>query len=132
VMYEPGKILVVGGSNPQALSSAETIDLNASSPIWRPTGSMHYPRQHATTTLLPNGQVLVTNGTKHGGDPDRNWEDPGQAILPVEIWNPATGVWTVMNSSPEARTYHSNALLLPDGRVLVNGGGQGGGGNGGV
>jgi hypothetical protein len=130
-MYEPGKILAVGGADEQATqaqSSAEIIDLTATAPAWVPTGAMHYRRQQATATLLPNGQVLVTNGTQHGGDPDASYEAPGQAVLPAEIWDPATGVWTVMNSSPEARTYHSNALLLPDGRVLVNGGGQGGGG----
>lgn len=129
VMYAPGKILVTGGASPTALASAEVIDLNVPSPAWRAVGSMHYPRQQATTTMLPNGQVLVTNGTQYNGfDPDAQMEAPGNAILPSEIWDPVSEQWTEVNASPEARTYHSGALLMPDGRVLVNGGGQGGGG----
>jgi hypothetical protein len=130
VMYEPGKILVLGGgttSAGQSESSAEIIDLNVASPAWTPIASMHYPRKQATATLLPDGRVLVTGGSQRGGDPSAALEDPGQPVLPAEMWDPATRAWTVLAAMSEARTYHSNALLLPDGRVLVNGGGQGGG-----
>lgn len=41
----------------------------------------------------------------------------------AEIWSPVTGEWTVDASAAEARTYHSSALLVPDGRVFVGGGG---------
>ena len=41
----------------------------------------------------------------------------------AEIWNPATGAWTIGASGTRARLYHSVALLLPDGSVLVGGGG---------
>ena len=41
----------------------------------------------------------------------------------AEIWNPATGQWTVGPSGSRARLYHSGALLLPDASVLVTGGG---------
>ena len=38
VMYEPGKVLVVGGRGPnRATATAEVIDLNALSPTWRPS-----------------------------------------------------------------------------------------------
>jgi hypothetical protein len=40
-----------------------------------------------------------------------------------EIWNPATGKWTTLASMAIPRTYHSVALLLPDGRVFAGGGG---------
>jgi hemin uptake protein HemP len=45
-------------------------------------------------------------------------------VLPTEIWNPDTDTWTVGASLAIARLYHSSALLLPDGRVLIAGGGQ--------
>ena len=41
----------------------------------------------------------------------------------VEIWNPNTGTWTRGPEEVYARLYHSNALLLPDARVIVAGGG---------
>ena len=40
-----------------------------------------------------------------------------------EIWNPATGKWTTLAPMAIPRTYHSVALLLPDARVFVGGGG---------
>ena len=49
--------------------------------------------------------------------------DPEQLC---ELWDPATGTWTTMASLAVVRTYHSIALLLPDGRVLSAGGEIGG------
>lgn len=43
------------------------------------------------------------------------------------MWDPATGTWSTMASAQNVRVYHSTALLLPDGRVLSAGGGDGGG-----
>jgi len=40
------------------------------------------------------------------------------------VWNPATGLWTQMATMHVPRLYHSNTLLLPDGRILSVGGGQ--------
>ncbi|HYI32075.1 MAG TPA: galactose oxidase-like domain-containing protein, partial [Glaciibacter sp.] len=40
-----------------------------------------------------------------------------------EIWNPATGTFTALAPMAAPRTYHSVALLLPDARVFVGGGG---------
>ena len=41
VMYDDGKVLVMGGSNPP-LSTAEWVDLNVATPKWQSTGSMKY------------------------------------------------------------------------------------------
>ncbi len=45
-------------------------------------------------------------------------------MLPAEIWDPTTGAWTTVASMAAARNYHSTAVLMPDGRVLVAGGGH--------
>ena len=124
VMYETGKILVVGGggytgwSTPDARSAtptatAETIDLNATGPAWKNTDPMHHPRRHLNATILPDGQVLVTGGTSGGG-----FNDLAGAVHAAEVWDPATGHWTELAANSVDRVYHSVSLLLPDATVL--------------
>jgi len=80
---------------------------------------MANPRTYHTLTILPDGDVLVTGG---GRTTDAVGVD--QAVLPAELWSPATETWTVMASMNAPRLYHSTALLMPDARVLVMGGGR--------
>ena len=121
VMYEPGKILYVGGGDPPT-NTAEIIDLNQPDPVWSYTGSMAVARRHTNATLLPTGDVLVTGGTSGKG-----FNDLGGAVYNAELWHPATGTWTELAGSTVPRIYHGTALLLPDGRVLSTGSGDGGG-----
>ncbi len=121
VMYAPGKVLYAGGGDPPT-SSAEVIDLNAASPGWRDVAGMQFARRQMNATILADGSVLVTNGTSGPG-----FNDVTQAVEEAELWNPATEAWTTMAREAVGRTYHSAALLLPDGRVLSSGSGEGGG-----
>lgn len=70
-------------------------------------------------TVLPDGKVLATGGTR---GPGFNNADPGMPVLAAEMWDPATEAWQTMASGTVPRIYHSTALLLPDARVLVAGG----------
>jgi len=118
VMYEPGKVLVVGGHDPPT-NTAEVIDLNAPMPAWRYTAPMRYARRMANASILPDGKVLVTGGTASPG-----FNTAAESVFAAELWDPATETWTTLASNRERRLYHSTALLLPDGRVLSAGGGQ--------
>jgi hypothetical protein len=75
-------------------------------------------------TMLPNGNVLVT-----GGGPTTNAIDIANAVLPVEMWSPSTETFYTQASMSAPRLYHSIGLLLPDGRVLISGGGSPAGSN---
>jgi hypothetical protein len=119
VMYEDGKILYVGGG--RTTNTAEVIDLNSVTPAWRWTGSMAFPRRHLNATVLPTGEVLVT-----GGSSGITFNDPKAAVRAAELWDPATGLWTTLAAGAVNRVYHSTSLLLPDGRVLHAGSGDGG------
>jgi len=124
VMYQPGRFLKAGtaadsGNSGLAASTAVVLDMTRPSPAWQPTGSMAFPRSFHNLTMLPDGTVLVT-----GGGTDRSSFNTGNAILPAEIWSPITGAWTTMASMVTPRLYHSTAVLLPDARVLVAGGGS--------
>ncbi|WP_437815317.1 CBM96 family carbohydrate-binding protein [Sorangium sp. So ce1078] len=113
VLYDNGRVLVVGGGNPPT-ATAEVLDLNAATPRWRNVGAMSVARRHHNATLLPDGQVLVTGGTSASG-----FNNPAGAVLPAEIWNPVTETWTVVASMRIPRLYHSTAVLLPDARVVT-------------
>jgi WD40 repeat protein len=121
VMYAPGKILYVGGGDPPT-SSAEVIDLNQSSPSWRLIASMRFARRQTNATILADGSILVTNGTSGPG-----FNDFTRPVFDAERWNPATESWSLMARESAGRTYHSTTLLLPDGRVLSGGSGEGAG-----
>src|SRR5262245_35095165 len=77
---------------------------------------MAFPRTYHTLTILPDGNVLVTGGVQ-----TNNPASP--PAFAAEIWNAQTETWSTMASEQMVRSYHSTALLLPDGRVLVSGSG---------
>ena len=71
---------------------------------------MNSMRTRMTATNLRSGNVLVAGGSNRGGPLDT-----------AELYDPATGVWTLTGTVTSARSAHS-ATLLPDGKVLVAGG----------
>jgi hypothetical protein len=126
VMYRPGQIMKAGtnfdSDVPVVPSAATTYVLDMTKPAprsWQETTPMAFPRAYHNLTLLPDGQVLVTGG---GDTTDAVGVDG--AIGPAELWSPLTKSWTTLAAMQTPRLYHSIALLLPDGRVLVGGGGR--------
>ena len=112
VLYAPGKVLQIGGNTPRSA----TIDFNGPLPIVTETAPLSSRRYWVTGTVLPDGRVVATGGS--GTDNELIGVNNS-----AELWNPATGTWTVGNAGSLARLYHSVALLLPDATVLVAGGG---------
>lgn len=122
VMYEEGKLLVAGGAtagnNQVSTNKAMIIDINGPSPTITPVAPMAHARKFQSGVMLPNGEVLVVGGNTSG----RKFSDVG-SVLAAEIWNPDTQQWRTISSMATPRNYHSIALLLTDGRVLVGGSG---------
>lgn len=123
VMFRPGRILQIGGgvpaaSNPVVNASAQVseYDIRGSDPVVTERPGMQYPRHWSTSTVLPDGNVLVT-----GGSAAANYLK-GVARA-AEIYNPQSQRWLTAASAREERLYHSTAILLPDASVLVAGGG---------
>jgi hypothetical protein len=130
VMYDIGKIFKTGGApayqGANATTSTYMIDLNPAltdpmhqSVVVTKTAPMNYPRAFANAVVLPTGKVFVV-----GGDTYANPFDDSTAVLVPELWDPVSRTFTILPPMQTPRTYHSTALLLPDGRVFVGGGGQ--------
>lgn len=110
VMVSPGKLLSVRSAK------VVTVDINGKLPVVATTGNLSQTRLWASATVLPDGHVVVTGGS----------QVMNQLIgvaYNAELWDPATGVWTLGAAATKPRLYHSNALLLPDATVLTGGGG---------
>jgi hypothetical protein len=125
-MYRPGKIIKSGtatdsGQTGNAAATAYVIDMTLPSPTWRQIASMARARAFHNTTLLPTGDVLVT-----GGMTQKDGYSSSTAVYDAELWSPATETWRTLSRAQLPRLYHSGALLLPDGRVLIAGGGNDG------
>ena len=109
--YKP-RVMIFGGGNP-GTATTEIIDLSAATPAWQYGPSQ--PRIELNVTILPSGKVLVVGGS-------RNDEDAATASLNAALFDPATNSFSSAGANAFPRLYHSNALLLPDATVLVNGG----------
>ena len=73
VMYNTGKILLVGGGS----ATAEKIDLLATSPAWQTVAPMKSSRIYHHASVLPDGTVLITGG-----------QNPSGPVRAAELWNP--------------------------------------------
>ena len=117
-----GKVLVAGGfaAHGLYLTNSELYDPNSGK--WTNTGPLNVARTatrtgHSTATLLSNGKVLAAGGNVYQGNANG-------ALDSAELFDPASGTWTMTGSLPGPRSDHTATLLL-NGQVLVVGGTDG-------
>lgn len=115
--YKP-RVLVAGGMPAAAQQTAEWIDLSVTAPAWSALPNLNVPRDKVNSVLLPDGRVAIAGGTPY------SISDGG----PVELFDPKdpTSGWQIGPSMKHPRRYHSAAILLPDGSVLMGGDTDGG------
>ena len=70
---------------------------------------------------LPDGTFLILNGALQGVAGFGLANDPNLRALLYDPTQPIGSRISILNSTIVARMYHSEATLLPDGRVLVSG-----------
>lgn len=117
-------ILLIGGNDLEMVTNTcERIDLTDPEPNWAWTGSMVHARMHSNAVLLPDGDVLVVGGNSmlhDEGFTDSDGDD--HSVYEAELYDTESGTWSTMATMTDPRNYHSTALLLQDGRVLVTAG----------
>ncbi len=113
-----GRVLVAGGYD----QSTHTIDRAELFDPWAETFSevgsrMTHARAQHTATLLADGRVLLAGGLEE--------VSPGSltSTSSAEVFDPATSSFQAVGDMGQSRA-DAAALALPDGRVLVTGGGR--------
>jgi hypothetical protein len=102
-------VLVVGGMAGGGGGIASIEMFNPLDNSIRQAGSLATPRASHTTTLLPDGRVLIAGGYN------------GDYLASVEIFDPETGELHSGGTLSEARSGQT-ATMLSDGRILFAGG----------
>src|SRR5437667_6560430 len=82
---------------------------------WAPIADLNQPRAEHTATLLANGTVLIAGGRDAADQP----------LASAEIYDPATGAYTLLASPLPAPVWGHTATRLDDGTVLIAGGQRG-------
>ncbi|MER5636406.1 galactose oxidase early set domain-containing protein [Kitasatospora sp. NPDC002227] len=114
------KVMVLGGGGvgESPLSTARTAvaDLSAPQPVFTPGPDLPAGgTRYLNSVILPDDTVFTTGGSsdyrgKHRSD-----------LLKAQTYHPDTNSFSTDAEPTVGRDYHSEALLLPDGRVIVLG-----------
>ncbi|WP_405388546.1 galactose oxidase-like domain-containing protein [Streptomyces sp. NBC_01102] len=113
------KVMVLGGGGvgESAKSTARTavVDLTKEQPAFERGPDLPQGTRYLNSVLMPDDTVFTTGGS-------RDYRGRGASnILKAQSYDPATGTFTAAADPTVGRNYHSEALLLPDGRVATFG-----------
>ncbi|WP_239393408.1 galactose oxidase early set domain-containing protein, partial [Frankia sp. CiP3] len=111
------KVANFGGGNSYSdldpTNHTDIIDLSKDDPQWTAGPDLPAAKMYVSAVILPDGKVFETGGAKH------NY--PEFAVHEASIYDPAANAFTSLPADPADRMYHSEAFLLPDGRVATIG-----------
>ncbi len=110
------KVMFIGGGgvgDTQVTTDRTAIvDLSKPQPVWQRGPDLRAPKRYPGAVLLPDDTMLVSGGSQRYRAKD---------TLTAEIYDPATKTFRPVADPHVGRDYHSEYLLLPDGRVAVFG-----------
>ncbi|MFE2285698.1 galactose oxidase-like domain-containing protein [Streptomyces sp. NPDC059443] len=113
------KVMVLGGGGvgESRLATARTavVDLKEDHPVFRSTARLPRAVRYLSSVLLPDDSVFTT-----GGSADYRGRGASD-IHRAQFYYPRTDTFQAAASPTVGRNYHSEALLLPDGRVATFG-----------
>ncbi|RSH92346.1 hypothetical protein EHS25_008761 [Saitozyma podzolica] len=119
---DPVTVLVCGGSTPyggKALDNCVSTQPEAANPTWT---IERMPTKRVMTCMvpLPDGTFMIMNGALQGQAGFGLARDANLQALPYDPSQPINSRMSLLNTTIVDRFYHSEAILLHDGRVLVS------------
>ncbi|KJZ73667.1 hypothetical protein HIM_07000 [Hirsutella minnesotensis 3608] len=120
---DPLGVLICGGSTEgpsNALDNCVSTFPDAPEPKWT-LERMPSQRVMSCIAPLPDGTYIILNGAQHGVAGFGLAKNPNLNALLYDPAKPIGRRITVMANTTVARLYHSEAITLLDGRVLVSG-----------
>jgi hypothetical protein len=113
------RFMVLGGGgvgeSPKSTARTDIVDLTQANPHFTPGPDLPRPTRYPNVVLLPDDGILITGGSSdYRGKHDSDNHD-------ARIYHPDTGLLSMAADPQVGRDYHSEALLLPDGRVVTMG-----------
>ncbi|MFG1926657.1 galactose oxidase-like domain-containing protein [Cryptosporangium sp. NPDC048952] len=113
------KVMVLGGGgvgeDPKSTARTDIIDLKEATPTFTPGPDLPAPTRYLGTVLLPDDTLY----TGHGSSGYRGKGNSDH--LTAQIYHPDTNKFTKAADPTVGRNYHSESMLLPDGRVITLG-----------
>ncbi|KAF1964882.1 copper radical oxidase [Bimuria novae-zelandiae CBS 107.79] len=120
---DPLEVLICGGSTPyqgSALDNCVTIAPDVPNANWT-LERMPSKRVLSCIAALPDGTYLIINGAHQGQAGFGLATDPNLNAVLYDPSRPLYNRFTVLANTTVARMYHSEAVLMDDGRVLISG-----------
>jgi hypothetical protein len=115
VTLADGRVLVTGGQIAPGVATDAAAIYDRAAASWRVVGPLTTARLKHSSVLLDDGRVFI-----FGGSPDDE-----RLLATTELFDPVTGTFDVGPPLNEPRyKMPGGAVALPNGRVLIGGGGR--------
>ncbi|MCX5204142.1 kelch motif-containing protein [Streptomyces sp. NBC_00237] len=113
------KVMVLGGGgvgeSEKATTRTAIADLKADNPAFKTGPQLAQGTRYLSSVLMPDDTVFTSGGSK-------DYRGRGQSdILAAQFYDPTSNAFRDAAEPTVGRNYHSEALLLPDGRVATFG-----------
>ncbi|MBQ1092465.1 kelch motif-containing protein [Streptomyces sp. B93] len=113
------KVMILGGGgvgeSKKSTARTAVVDLTKENPVFEDGPDLPQGTRYLNSVIMPDDSVFTTNGSKdYRGRSASN-------IFKAQFYDPKTNAFREAAAPTIGRNYHSEALLLPDGRVATFG-----------
>lgn len=113
------KVMILGGGgvgeSKKSTPRTAVVDLKADNPVFKDGPNLPQGTRYLNSVIMPDDTVFTSNGSEdYRGRSASN-------ILKAQFYDPRDNVFREAAAPTVGRNYHSEALLLPDGRVATFG-----------